>query len=43
MTYEAPKIREVGSVSDLTLAQGLAGNDDQLGWFSYGTNPSQAS
>jgi hypothetical protein len=43
MTYEAPKIREVGSVSDLTLAQGSTGNDDSLLWFSWGTKPGQAS
>lgn len=35
--YEAPQITEVGSVRDLTLAQGGRGNDDRfLFFFTYG-------
>lgn len=38
--YEAPRITEVGSVRDLTLAQGWAGKDDKfLFFFTYGTDP----
>lgn len=34
--YEAPQITEVGSVRDLTLAQGWSGNDDRFLFFTYG-------
>lgn len=37
--YESPSITEVGSVRDLTLAQGLTGNDDRFLWFTWGTDP----
>lgn len=41
MAYEAPSIKAVGSVADLTLAQGVSGNDDVLLWFiRYGTEVS---
>jgi hypothetical protein len=36
--YEAPTIVEVGSVRDLTLAQGLSGHDDQFWFFTWGTD-----
>jgi hypothetical protein len=39
MQYEAPSIIEVGTVRELTLAQGSAGNDDQFLWFAWGTHP----
>ncbi|WP_156252160.1 lasso RiPP family leader peptide-containing protein [Pseudactinotalea terrae] len=36
--YEAPTMTEVGSVRDLTLGEGWAGNDDTLLYFiRYGT------
>ena len=43
--YEAPTITEVGSVRDLTLAQGWAGSDDKIVWrgqviFGWGTDVS---
>lgn len=40
MAYEAPSIRTVGSISGTTLAQGGAGNDDQLLWFHFGNKAS---
>ncbi|WP_165372810.1 lasso RiPP family leader peptide-containing protein [Pengzhenrongella frigida] len=36
--YESPRITEVGSVRDLTLAQGWNGNDDKFLWFAWGTD-----
>jgi len=39
MTYEAPTITTVGSVADVTLAQGIKGNDDTFLFFHYGTDP----
>ncbi|WP_277209508.1 lasso RiPP family leader peptide-containing protein [Isoptericola croceus] len=41
--YEAPRITEAGSVRDLTLAQGINGNDDKFLFFSWGENPSAQS
>lgn len=32
-TYEAPRLTTVGSLKDLTLGEGWAGNDDVLLWF----------
>ncbi|MGH1561885.1 lasso RiPP family leader peptide-containing protein [Mumia sp. DW29H23] len=43
MAYEAPKLTEVGSVRDLTLGQGLDGNDDQFLFFTWGENPDPRS
>lgn len=40
MAYEAPSIKTVGSVTDLTLAQGRAGHDDRLLFFTFGTDKS---
>ncbi|WP_279070507.1 hypothetical protein [Microbacterium lacticum] len=40
MAYEAPSIKTVGSVTDLTLAQGWKGNDDRFLFFTYGTDKS---
>lgn len=38
MTYEAPSIQEVGSVSDLTLGQPRPVEfDDNTLWFFYGS------
>ena len=37
--YDAPRITEVGSVRDLTLAEGLDGKDDKWLFFRYGTDP----
>lgn len=40
MAYEAPMLTDAGSVTELTLAQGLAGHDDRfLFFFTYGTDP----
>lgn len=39
MQYEAPSITEVGSVRELTLAEGLAGKDDRFWFFAWGTDP----
>lgn len=32
-TYEAPQLTTVGSLKDLTLGEGWAGNDDVLLFF----------
>lgn len=42
--YEAPTITEAGSVRDLTLAEGLWGNDDKSKYLHipYGTDPGQS-
>lgn len=32
-TYEAPRLTTVGSLTDLTLGEGVAGSDDVLLWF----------
>jgi hypothetical protein len=37
--YDAPRITEVGSVRDLTLAEGSKGNDDRFLFFTWGTDP----
>lgn len=42
MQYEAPSITEVGTVRELTLAQGLSGNDDQFLFFTWGTDPTHS-
>jgi len=39
MKYEAPSIKTVGSVADVTLAQGLQGHDDRILFLSWGTDP----
>ncbi|NNC11890.1 lasso RiPP family leader peptide-containing protein [Planctomonas sp. JC2975] len=39
MAYEAPSIKAIGSVADVTLAQGFTGHDDNYGLFSIGTDP----
>ena len=42
--YEAPRITEAGSVRDLTLGEGLAGNDDTfVFFFHYGEDPDKQS
>ncbi|MCK9794845.1 lasso RiPP family leader peptide-containing protein [Isoptericola sp. 4D.3] len=41
--YEAPRITEAGSVRDLTLAQGLDGNDDRFLFFTWGDKPDETS
>lgn len=39
--YESPRLTKVGSLKDLTLGEGVRGNDDVLLWFiRWGTNPS---
>jgi len=40
MAYEAPSIKAVGSVADLTLAEGSDGNDDRFLFFTWGTEQS---
>jgi len=40
MAYEAPKLVEVGSVRDLTLAEGRDGHDDRFLFFTWGTDVS---
>lgn len=37
--YAPPRITEVGSMPELTLAQGTDGKDDKLLWFAWGTKP----
>ncbi|WP_413452168.1 hypothetical protein AA0Y32_12190 [Georgenia phoenicis] len=37
--YAPPRITEVGSMPELTLAQGLHGNDDKFLFFTWGTDP----
>lgn len=37
MAYEAPSIKTVGGIADLTLAQGWEGKDDKFLFFAYGT------
>ena len=37
--YVSPRITTVGSVPELTLAQGVSGKDDKFLFFSWGTNP----
>ncbi|GAA4191453.1 hypothetical protein GCM10022288_22260 [Gryllotalpicola kribbensis] len=39
MAYEAPRVRTVGLVADVTLAQGQFGHDDQ--WVSIDTTTGQ--
>lgn len=39
MTYEAPSIQEVGSVSDLTLGQPLPVKFDDNSIFFWGSTP----
>lgn len=39
MRYETPSITEVGEIRELTLAQGLAGDDDRFLFVTYGTDP----
>ena len=40
MAYEAPSIKAVGAVADLTLAQGKDGHDDRFLFFTWGTDKS---
>ena len=40
MAYEAPSIKTVGGIADLTLAQGGDGKDDKFLWFAWGSNKS---
>ncbi len=40
MSYEAPSIKSVGSIADLTLAEGSDGNDDRFLFFTWGTEVS---
>lgn len=37
--YESPSITKVGSLPELTLAQGISGSDDKFLFFTYGTDP----
>lgn len=39
-TYESPRLTTVGSLTDMTLGQGLSGNDDRFLFFTYGIDPS---
>lgn len=36
-TYEAPRLTVIGSVAELTLGRGVAGNDDSFLWFHWGS------
>lgn len=40
MAYQAPSIKSVGSIADLTLAEGGNGNDDRFLFFTWGTEVS---
>lgn len=35
MTYDTPRLDEVGTVRDLTLGLGDWGNDDDSKWFPF--------
>src|SRR5690606_32689759 len=39
MTYEPPKMEEVGSVRELTLALSGKGSADQILWIKFGDKP----
>lgn len=39
MTYEPPKMEEVGSVRELTLALSGKGSADQILWVKFGDKP----
>jgi hypothetical protein len=38
MAYQPPVLEEVGSVRELTLAQGGQGSSDQFLWFKWGND-----